>query len=118
MTYHNGNGGSTPVVLTGRSLAQRRVHMSASQLAVLAADWADGKIIIPELTAKMIIAIAGTNASYFYAALKLSDAERDAVRKHLRPLKPANPARPAKSDLAWFWEPPLSIEGGAVDHVA
>jgi hypothetical protein len=97
MDYKLNTFGASGRCMSGASLAQRVRRMSASERACFAADVVDGKVVLTALTAKSVAAMTGTNASYLYAALRLSPEQRQEVRRGIRPLIPLQRGAPARA---------------------
>jgi hypothetical protein len=72
--------------------------MAPVEKAVLAADILDGKVILQGLTAKSVAQLVGANASYMYAAAKLTPEQRLEVRAGKRPLLQPRRCTPAPID--------------------
>jgi hypothetical protein len=76
----------------GRGLPLRKLGKAAR--AVLAAEIMEGLVTLTDLSVRQIAAVIGVSVAYISAALKLTPAQRDAVRRGLRPLVEPH-ARPA-----------------------
>jgi hypothetical protein len=75
----------------GRGLACRKLSKPAR--ALLGVDVIEGTTTITDLSHKQIAATVGVSVGYLNAALRLTPAEREAVRRGLRPLvEPRVPA--------------------------
>jgi hypothetical protein len=74
----NGNGGATavPRVLNGRGFARR--HANKRQRAVLAAELADGRVVV-QLSVTQLVELLGVSRSYIDLARKLSPEKRRAI---------------------------------------
>jgi hypothetical protein len=68
----------------GRGLACRKLSKPAR--ALLGVDIIEGTTAITDLSHKQIAATVGVSVSYLNAAQRLTPAEREAVRRGLRPL--------------------------------
>lgn len=75
----------------GRGLACRKLSKPAR--ALLGVDIVEGTTTITDLSHKQVAAIVGVSIGYLNAAQRLTPAEREAVRRGLRPLvEPRVPA--------------------------
>jgi hypothetical protein len=82
---------ATPKVARGRGLPARK--LSKVQLAVLAAETKEAAAILNDWSNGQLSAVFGVSVTYIAAALKASPAQREAVRRGLRPLvEPHAPA--------------------------
>jgi hypothetical protein len=54
--------------------------------AALAAEIVEGSVTLSDLSARQLAAVVGVSVAYVAAALKLTPAQRDAVRRGQRPL--------------------------------
>jgi hypothetical protein len=77
-----------PRRVTGQNLAH--VKRTATERALLAADIADGSVVVAKLTLWQAIALTGASPTYAAAAVKLDAGERRAVRDGWRPADSAN----------------------------
>jgi hypothetical protein len=68
----------------GRGLVARKLGKAAR--AVLVAEVAEGSVTLTDLSLRQIAAVVGVSTAYAGAALKLTPAQRDAVRRGQRPL--------------------------------
>jgi hypothetical protein len=80
----------------GRGLACRK--LSKPGRALLGVDIIEGTTSITDLSHKQIAATVGVSLGYLNAALRLTAAEREAVRRGLRPL--VEPRAPAAQPAA------------------
>jgi molybdopterin-guanine dinucleotide biosynthesis protein A len=99
-TPTNGNSASCHR-LSGASLAQFLRRLSPAQRAVLAAEIIDRRIVLTDLTAKTVAAIAGVSLSSVYAALRLAPEQRAAVAAGDLPLVQPRP-QPISPAVDWW----------------
>jgi len=101
MSYSNGNDRAIPECVTGAGLARRLRTMNAVQRACAAADVDDGTTVLVALTTKTVADLFQVSVPYVAAAAKLSPAERDLVRRGVRPLIPTRAPRAATAPFDW-----------------
>jgi hypothetical protein len=79
--------------IRGRGLAARKLGKTAR--ALLIADIVEGTVVLSDLSVKQLAGAVGVSVGYASAAIHLTPAEREAVRRGLRPLvQPHAPASP------------------------